>query len=127
MLPRALLYIIYGLMVAVGLVAMYCLLNAGSPHSLLRLLWPDPTVDIYVAAGSSMLVFILGFFVFYSRDREGFHQLLELNAEQIRALRKKGKKDNEIADSILAAMGSRSGRRHNMARKKLIIYLSDFR
>jgi len=62
-LPRALLYIIYGLMVAVGLVAMYCLLNAGSPHSLLRLLWPDPTVDIYVAAGSSVMVFILGFLI----------------------------------------------------------------
>lgn len=114
-------------MVAVGLVAMYSLLNAGSPHSLLRMLWPDPTADIYVAAVSSVLVFILGFFVFYSRDREGFGQLLELNAERIRALRKKGKRDDEIADSILAAMGSSSGRRHAMARKKLIVYLSDFR
>ena len=126
-MPRALLYIIYGLMVAVGLVAMYCLLNAGSPHSLLRLLWPDPTVDIYVAAGSSVMVFILGFFVFYSRDREGFRELLELNADHIRALRKKGKKNEEIANSILAAMGSSSGYRHNMARKKLIAHLSDFR
>ena len=39
----------------------------------------------------------------------------------------KSKTDEEIADSILAAMGSISGYRHNMARKKLKIYLSEFR
>ena len=30
------MYIIYGLMVVIGLVAMYSLLNAGNPDSLLR-------------------------------------------------------------------------------------------
>ncbi len=114
-------------MVAIGLIAMYSLLNAGSPDSLLRMLWPNPAADIYVAMVTSVLVFILGFFVFYSRDREGFRELLELNADHIRALRKKGKKNEEIANSILAAMGSSSGYRHNMARKKLIAHLSDFR
>jgi hypothetical protein len=50
-----------------------------------------------------------------------------LNANRIRELRTEGKKDEEIADSILAAMGSYSGYRHNMARKKLLIYLSEFK
>ena len=126
-MPKPLLYIIYGLMVVIGIVAMYSLLNTGNPHSLLRMLWPDPTADIYVAMVSSVLVFILGFFVFYSRDREGFRRLLELNADHIRALREKGKQDEEIADSILAAMGGSRGYRHHMARKKLLVYLSDFR
>ena len=114
-------------MILIGFVAMYALLNTGNPDSLLRPVFPDPKDDLYVAIVSSLLVFILGFFVFYSRDREGFRQLIELNADQIHKLRKQRKSDEEIADSILAAMGSRSGYRHNLARKKLIIYLSTFK
>lgn len=126
-MPRKLLHTIYGLMILIGLVAMYSLLNTGNPDSLLRLIFPDPQDDLYVAILSSVLVFILGFFVFFSRDREGFRQLVRLNADQIRSLRQKGTSDEEIADSILAAMGSHSGYRHNLARKKLIIALSEFK
>jgi hypothetical protein len=113
-------------MVLIGLVAMYSLLNAGNPDSLLRPFFPDPSQDIYIAVISSVLVFILGFFIFFSRDREGFRQLVKLNSDQIRKLRKKGKSDEEIAASILAAMGSYSGYRHNLALKKLVIALSEF-
>ena len=120
------MYIIYGLMILIGLVAMYSLLNIGNPDSLLRPIISDPQNDFYVAVISSVLVFILGFFVFYTRDREGFQQLVMLNADQIRKFRKKGKSDEEIADSILAAMGSISGYRHNLARKNLIVALSEF-
>ena len=126
-MPKPLLYIIYLLMVIIGLVAMYSLLNAGNPDSLLRPIFPDPKYDLYVAMITSVLVFILGFFVFFSRDQESFRQLVALNAEKIRELRGAGKKDEEIADSILAAMGSYGGYKHNMAKKKLLIYLSDFR
>ncbi len=126
-LPKPLLYIVYAIMIIIGLVAMYSLLNAGNPDSLLRPIFPDPKYDLYVAMISSVLVFILGFFVFFSRDQESFRQLVELNAEKIRELRQAGRKDEEIADSILAAMGSHSGYRHNLARKKLLIYLTEFK
>jgi hypothetical protein len=49
-----------------------------------------------------------------------------MNGDRIRQLRKEGRPDEEIADSILAAMGSSSGYKHNMARKKLVVYLSQF-
>jgi hypothetical protein len=114
------------MMVAVGLVAMYSILNAGNPDSLLRPFLPDPGHDVYVAVVSSVLVFILGFFVFFSRDQAGFRQLVEVNGDKIRSLRRQGKSDAEIADSILAVMGSTSGYRHNLARKKLIIALSEY-
>jgi len=126
-LPKNLLYIIYALMILIGLVAMYSLLNTGNPDSLLRPFITDPQSDFYVAVISSVLVFILGFFVFYARDREGFRQLVRLNVDQIRNFRQRGKSDEEIADSILAAMGSSSGYRHNLAKKKLIIALSEFK
>ncbi len=125
-MPRPVLYLIYAFMVAIGFVAMYALLNTGHPDSLLRTFFPDPRDDFYVAIVSSVLVFILGFFVFYSKDSEGFQQLLELNTEQIRRSRKKGLSDTEIADSILSAMGSVGGYRYRLSRKKLIIYLSRF-
>lgn len=126
-MPRFLLHTIYVLMVLIGLVAMYSLLNTGNPDSLLRPLIPNPANDVYVAVTSSVLVFILGFFVFFSRDQEGFQQLIEQNADKIRSLRKRKKTDAQIADSILAAMGSTGGYRHNMTRKKLIAYLSGFK
>ena len=126
-MPKPLIYIVYVLMIMIGLVAMYSLLNAGNPDSLLRPLFPDSKYDLYVAIISSVLVFILGFFVFFSRDQESFRQLVALNADKIRELRTKGKKDEEIVDSILAAMGSYGGYKHNMAKKKLLIYLSEFK
>ena len=126
-MPKPLLYIIYVLMIIVGLLAMYSLLNAGNPESLLRPFFPDSKYDLYVAMISSVLVFILGFFVFFSRDQESFRKLVALNAEKIKELREAGKKDEEIADSILAAMGSHGGYKHNMARKKLLIYLAEFK
>ncbi len=114
------------LIIAIGFLAFYTILNAGNPESFLRVLFPDPQSDIYIALISSVLVFLLGFVVFYSRDREGFRHLLELNQDKIRKMRKKEMTDQEIAESILAAMGSRTGYRHNLARKKLLLYLSEF-
>ena len=126
-MPKPVMYIIYGLMVLIGLVAMYSLLNTGNPDSLLRPIIANPAHDLYVAVISSVLVFILGFFVFFFRDMEGFQQLIELNADRIRSMRKRKKTDDQIADSILAAMGSTGGYRHNLARKKLIAYLAGFK
>lgn len=120
-------YLIYILMILIGFVAMYTLLNAGNPEGLFRPIFPDPLTDVYIAIISSVTVFILGFFVFFFRDQEGFRQLVEINGEQIRKWRKKKKGDEEIADSILQAMGFRSGYRYNMARKKLIVYLAEFK
>lgn len=126
-MPKGILYTVYALMVLIGLVAMYSLLNVGNPDSLLRPLVPNPAHDFWIAIGSSLAVFMLGFVVFYSRDAEGFRQLVEINADQIRAMRKRKKSDEQIADSILAAMGSTSGYKHNLARKKLLLYLTQFK
>lgn len=117
----------YALLIAVGLLAMYALLNAGNSNSLLRSVFPDPSTDVYVAVVSSFIVFVLGFVVFFNRDSQGFQNLIEMNGERIKQLRSEGQADEAIADSILAAMGSRSGYKHNMAKKKLVIYLAEFK
>lgn len=127
MLPKTLKNIIIALMILVGLLAMYAILNAGNPNSLLRVVLPEPSADVYVAMAASLTVFILGFFIFFDRDRQGFHELVKMNADQIRHLRGQGQPDEIIADSILAAMGSSAGYRHNMARKKLLIALAEYK
>jgi hypothetical protein len=126
-LPKALINIVYALLIGVGLLAMYSLLNAGSSNSLLRSVFSDPSMDIYVAVGSSLVVFVLGFVVFFNRDSQGFRNLIEMNGDRVKQLRSKGRTDEEIADSILAAMGSSSGYRHNIAKKKLVVYLAQYR
>jgi hypothetical protein len=126
-MPKTVLYIIYLLMVAIGLIAMYTIFNAGNPDSLLRPYLPDPSQDVYVAVISSFLVFILGFVVFYQRDRQDFIQILEMNAEKIRSQRRQGISDQAIADAILTAIGTRFGYRRNMALKKLVAYLAAFK
>ena len=119
-------YIIYFLMIVIGLLAMYSILNAGATESFLRIFFPSPASDVYIAAASSFVVFILGFIVFFTNDQESFRNLIALNGKRITALRKEGKSDGEIADSILTAMGSHGGYKHNLARKKLIIYLAEY-
>jgi predicted membrane channel-forming protein YqfA (hemolysin III family) len=124
---QAIKYLIYILMVVIGVITMYTILNAGNPKSLLRPYFPDPQHDIYLALLSSIIVFVLGFFVFYSRDREGFEHIIQLNEKRIRELRQTGKQDEEIAASILSVMGSHSGYRQRMAQRKLVAYLSEFK
>ena len=126
-MPKQAIYIVYILLIAVGLLAMYALLNAGNSNSLLRSVFPDPSTDVYVAVVSSFIVFVLGFVVFFNRDSQGFQNLIEMNGERIKQLRSEGQADEAIADSILAAMGSRSGYKHNLAKKKLVIYLAEFK
>lgn len=126
MLPKPVKHIIVALMILIGLLAMYTILNAGSPGSLLRSVLPDPTADVYVALAASLVVFVFGFFIFYDQDRKGFHELVRINADQIRRLRDKGQSDDAIAAFILAAMGSSTGYRHNLTRKKLLIALAEY-
>lgn len=126
-MPKSLRTIVYTLLIGIGLLAMYALLNAGNTNSLLRSVFPDPSMDVYVAVVSSFIVFILGFVVFFNRDSQGFRNLVELNGDRVKQLRNEGRTDEEIADSILAAMGSTSGYKHNLAKKKLVIYLAEYK
>jgi len=126
LLPKPVKYVIIVLMVVTGLLAMYSIFNAGNPNSFLRRFFPEADYDVTIAFVSSLTVFILGFFIFFDRDRQGFREMVRMNADQIKKSRNQGQTDGAIADSILSAMGSIRGYRHRMARKKLLIALSEF-
>ena len=56
----SLLRLIYVLMILIGIICMYTILNAKSPDSLLRPWVADPDHDVWVAAVTSIIVFVLG-------------------------------------------------------------------
>jgi hypothetical protein len=127
LIPKPMLYAAYVLMAVCGILAAYALLNYGSPSSFLRLLFPEPTMDWYVAVGGSVIFFILGAVPYLDKQDSAFKEVVEANADNIRQHREMGRTDDEIAITILEAARIKKGYRYNIARKKLIYYLGRFR
>ncbi len=118
------LWIVYILLVLTGIVTFYAIFNIGNPHSLFRLIIKTNRYDLYIVMGGSLIVFFLGFLVFYFRQEEGFSQLLWLNKDRIRSLRKQGYNDDQIAEDLLSALGMKKGYRYKMTKKRLVLELS---
>ncbi len=118
------LWIVYILLVSTGIVTFYAIFNIGNPHSLFRLVIKTDRYDLYIVMGGSLVVFFLGFLVFYFRQEEGFSQLLWLNRDRIRSLRKQGYSDDQIAEDLLSALGMKRGYRFKMTKKRLVLELS---
>ncbi|VEN74002.1 conserved hypothetical protein [Candidatus Desulfarcum epimagneticum] len=112
------------LVVCLALAAAYSLLTAGSPDSLLRHVIENPKHDVWAAFAFSFMVFALGFWAFFSKEKERFEEMVKTNRDRILSLRQAGKTDDEIADSILDAMGAPPGQGRRAARKKLVFHMS---
>ena len=117
-------YCAYFVMTAIGLLIIYVVLHAGSPDSLVRSVLPDPAMDRPLALIGGVVIFLLFIFIHLIRDRETFQYLAESYANEAKTLRLDGRTDEQIADYILASVGSRPGRRHDLARRKIIKHLS---
>jgi hypothetical protein len=83
---------------AIALLALdfYAIFNAGNPRSLFRFLLPEPRYDV----------------------------LLTLNRGYILELRRRGKSDEEIADSFLNELKAPPGLLRSLARRRVLRYLS---
>jgi len=121
------LWLIYILIVVFGMVGLYAIFNVGNPHSLLRLFIKTDVYDIYIVMGVSLIVFFLGFLVFYFRQQEGYTNLLWANKDRIQSLRGKGYTDEQIAEDLLSALGMKKGYRYNLAKKRLVLELSSIK
>lgn len=117
----------YILIVIFGIVGLYAIFNIGNPHSLLRLLIKSDAYDIYIVIAVSLIVFFLGFLVFYFRQQEGYSDLLWMNRERIRSLREEGRTDEQIAEDLLSALGMKRGYRYNLVKKRLVLELSSIK
>jgi hypothetical protein len=102
----------------------YGIFNAGNPRSLFRLVVRDPGYDVAVTVGLSVVVAILVVLLTAGREQTLRH-LLDMNADYMRELRRKGHSDEQIAESFLAELKVRKGGLlYSLAKNRTLRYLS---
>lgn len=117
--------VIYAILIGfLCIMLFYLIFTEGNPNSIFRYLIKNPSYDYLIAL---VLGLILSFIILSYRwltERVNFERIIQENIEFMRKLRKQKKNDDEIADSLLAALNIRKGIRYNMAKKKVLYYLS---
>ncbi len=105
-------------------ITIYLLYNVGNPHSLLRYFIKDTSYDLYITFAFAFSMSLISFFTSLVKENRDYRELIENNIDYIRELRRKKWTDEQIAESILQALGSREGFHHRYARRKLVLFLS---
>ena len=112
------------LLAAFMVLTFYGIFNAGNPNSLFRLVVPDPAYDVSVTVGLSVVVAILVVLLTAAREQT-LKNLLDMNADYMRELRRKGHTDEQIAESFLAELKVRKGGiLYSLAKNRTMRYLS---
>jgi hypothetical protein len=110
---------------AIALLALdfYAIFNAGNPRSLFRFLLPEPRYDVLLTLLLSFGVAALGLVL--TAERSGrLKGMLDMNRGYILELRRRGKSDEEIADSFLNELKAPPGLLRSLARRRVLRYLS---
>jgi len=111
------------LLVALMVLTFYAIFNAGNPRSLFRFLLADTRYDVAVTLVLSFAVVVL--VLVLTAERTGLLRgLLDMNREYILELRRKGKSNEEIAESFLNELKAPPGVLRSLARGRVMRYLS---
>ena len=116
--------LLYVLLVILLLLTFYGIFNAGNPKSLFRLVAKDPAYDVTITVGLAVCLFAVVLLMTTRGGQNRLRHLLEINADHIRELRRKGRSDAYIADSFLSELGVKSGILHRLAKRRVLRYLS---
>jgi len=65
----------------------------------------------------------MSFYYAHTNETGGYEKIVQANLKKIHKLRRKGKTNEEIAQSILKAMNIRRGYRYHYAVKRLVLIL----
>lgn len=120
---RRFLYIILVILVPL---TFYSIFNMGNPNSIFRHIVPDRRYDTLITVALALSMAAIGLIISSqtTRDRSIEH-MLDVNADHIRELKKKGRSDESIADEFLEKMGITSeGMLYRMARRRVLKHLS---
>jgi len=117
--------VIYAILIGfLCILLFYLIFTEGNPNSIFRYVIKNPSYDYLIAL---VLGLVLSFIILSYRwltERVNFERIIQENIEFMRKMRKQKKSEGEIADSLLAALNIRKGIRYNMAKKKILYYLS---
>ncbi len=106
-----------------SVIVLYLIFNAGNPNSLLRYIIEDPSYDTVILIVTAVSISLMSFYYVHTSETGGYEKIIQANLKNIRKLKKKGKTDEEIAQSILKAMNIRRGYRYHYAVKRLVLIL----
>jgi uncharacterized membrane protein YccC len=111
------------LLVALMVLTFYAIFNTGNPRSLFRYLLRDSGYDVAITLVLSFSVVVL--VLVLTAERTGrLRGLLDMNREFILELRRKGKSNEEIAESFLNELKAPPGVLRSLARGRVMRYLS---
>ncbi|MGQ9616450.1 MAG: hypothetical protein ACUVWJ_08630 [Spirochaetota bacterium] len=102
----------------------YAIFNAGSERSFFRLFINDTSYDVTITLALGAVAAALAVALYAGRTETPLKQVLDMNVEYINELRQEGRSDEYIADSFLKEAGSKKGIFHNIAKRKILRYLS---
>ena len=96
-ISRTVMFVLLGIF---SLLVFYAVFNTGNPNSLFRLIVKDPSYDLLITLGLGLVVGSMVVIITATREGSSLTHLLEINTDYIRELRRKGKTDMEIADTV---------------------------
>ncbi len=114
--------VLYILLVILMLLTLYSIFNTGNPNSIFRIFVKSVDYDFVITLSLAATVFVL--VVLLTLGKDNLTHLLEINGEQIRALRSKGQSDDDIAESFLSELGAKPGIVYRLAKRRVLRYLS---
>ena len=111
------------LLVALMVLTFYAIFNAGNTRSLFRYLIRDTGYDVAITLVLSFGVVVL--VLVLTAERTGrLKGLLDMNRDFILELRRKGKRDEEIAESFLNELKAPRGALRSLAKHRVLRYLA---
>jgi len=102
----------------------YAIFNAGNKKSFFRIFLSDTSYDVTITLALGAVAAGLAVALYAGRAETPLKQILDMNLEYINELREEGRSDEYIADSFLREAGSKKGMLYNIARRKILRYLS---
>lgn len=116
------LYILLAILMAVD---VYSIFNAGNPNSLFRIIVKDPGWDFLITGIISLGIVVVVMLMSSRRTKtdDPIYILLIQNKGYIQKLREKGKTEEDIAESFVQQLNTKSKLASQVAYRKTLKYL----
>ncbi len=109
--------------VILAVIVFYLIFNVGNPNSILRYVIKSSSYDTIILVVLAAFLSLMSFYYVHASETGGYEKIVQANLKKIQKLRKRGKTNEEIAESILNAMNVKKGYRYRYAMRRVIIIL----
>ena len=118
--------VLFILLIVLMVLTFYAIFNSGNPRSLFRYIIRDTRYDVAITLALSACIVVLALLLTAERSSR-LKGLLDLNRGYIEELRRKGKSDEDIAESFLNELKAPAGFLRAIAKRRVLRYLSNLK